>query len=321
NAAAANMDAEENVKAYIVGKQLVIERTKTGASDINIEDGTGNFLQSLGVLKAAGTLKNEIQKSQDLSATINGIAYSGASNTGITDAISGVTFNFLKEMNSGTSETISIKNDTATVKSLLSDFISKYNDTMTYIKTQSTVRLSSDSNSVTATGILQGDTLLSSMYIRFRSIATTVEKNPNYMDQNFNSLYKIGVGFSGQDNQLSVLDESKLDDVLENNFEEVMDLLRGWGESTSGKSQGSGIMRQLDEYIYKLTDPVSGALTLRQKSLESLISYSEKKISSLTLDMTDYEAQLWEHFANMETMVSDMNSQMNYLMSALGISR
>ena len=35
------------------------------------------------------------------------------------------------------------------------------------------------------------------------------------MDQNFNSLYKIDIGFAVQNNQLSVLDESKLDDVLE----------------------------------------------------------------------------------------------------------
>jgi len=138
------------------------------------------------------------------------------------------------------------------------------------------------------------------------------------MNQSFNSLYKIGIGFAGEENQLSILDEAKLDDALENNFDDVMDLMRGWGEDVDGETKGAGIMRQMDDYIYSLTDPISGALTLRQQSIEDLIDYDDKKISSLTLDMTDYEAELWEHFSSMETMISDMNSQINYLMSALG---
>ena len=318
NLAASSMTDDQKVKAYIVGKQLVIERAKTGDTDISITDGATGVLKSLGVLKVDESIKNEIQQSQDLSATINGIAYTGSSNKGITDAVSGVTFNFLKEMTVGTTESISIENDTETIKSLLTDFITKYNDAMSFIKTQSTVQLSSDSSSITATGILQGDTLLSSMYTRFRSIAGSIETNPNYMNQSFNSLYKIGIGFAGEDNQLSILDESKLDDALENNFDDVMELMRGWGEEVGGETQGAGIMRQMDDYIYSLTDPVSGALTLRQQSIENLISYDDKKISSLTLDMSDYEAELWGHFSSMETMISEMNSQMNYLMSALG---
>lgn len=318
NTAADNMDDDEKVKAYIVGKQLVIERAQTGDTDISITDGASGVLKSLGVLAADESIKNEIQESQNLSVTINGVAYTGSSNTSVTDAVSGVTFNFLKEMTTGDTETISIENDTETIKSLLSDFIEKYNEAMDYIDIQSTVQLSSDSSSVTATGILQGDTLLSSMFIRFRSIASSVETNPAYRDQNFNSLYKIGIGFAGEDNQLSILDEEKLDDALENNFDDVMELMRGWGEDVDGQTEGAGIMRQMDDYIYSLIDPISGSVTLRQQSIEDMINYDNNKISSLTQDMTDYESQLWEHFANMETMISEMNSQINYLMSALG---
>ncbi|OGV33413.1 MAG: hypothetical protein A2020_07615 [Lentisphaerae bacterium GWF2_45_14] len=318
NSASSNMDEDEKVKAYLIGKQLVIERAKTGDTDISITDGASGVLKSLGVLNPDESLKNEVQQSEDLSATVNGLAYTGSSNTGITDAVSGVTFNFLKEMTAGSTETVTISNDTATVKSLLTDFISKYNDSMAYINTQSTVRLSSNNSSITAVGILQGDTLLSSMYIKFRSIASSIETNPNYMNQSFNSLYKIGIGFDTEANQLSILDESKLDDALENNFDDVTELIRGWGETVDGQKKGAGIIRQMDEYIYSLTDPVSGSLTLRQQSIDDLISYNDSRITSMTQDMFDYEAELWEHFASMETMVSEMNSQMNYLMSALG---
>ncbi|MDD3127620.1 MAG: flagellar filament capping protein FliD [Candidatus Izemoplasmatales bacterium] len=318
NSAASSMDAEEKVKAYIVGKQLVVERAATGDTDISITDGATGVLKSLGVLNPDESIKNEIQEARDLSVTINGVAYTGSSNTGVTDAVSGVTFNFLKAMTVGSTETISIENDTATIKSLLTDFITNYNDTMDYIQTQSTVQISSDSSQVTATGILQGDTLLSSMFIRFRSIASSIETNPNYRNQNFNSLYKIGIGFAGEDNQLSILDEAKLDDALENNFDDVMELMRSWGEDVGGETKGAGIMRQMDDYIYSLTDPISGSVTLRQQSIEDMISYDENKIYSLNQDMSDYETQLWEHFANMESMISEMNSQINYLMSALG---
>jgi len=316
NTASLNItDATKAVKASIIGKSLVIERSQTGAGSISITDGTNNILQSgaggLGIMTGTvasptATLKNVIQTGADLSATINGVAITATSNSGVTDAVQGLTLNFLKE----DSTTLTVSHDTASIKSLITDYLAAYNDAMDLAQVQGSVNLSS-SGTVTEYGSLQGNYLISSIQIKARSIMTTRDTDPNNMDQSYNSLYTVGIWSTGQENQFEITDEDKLDDALANHFDEVEDLFRNYN---------SGIFRQMNDYLYSLQDPVEGSLTTTIQTIEDNISSNTTKVSNMQSDIDDYEAMLWEHFTTMEDNVSSLKSQGSYLMSALGLT-
>lgn len=314
NEAAANMDADEKVRAYIIDTTLVIERDKTGDTDIAISEAPGGVLNSLGILDADGSTPTHVlQTSEDLSATINGVSVTSDTNTGVTTAIDGVTMNFYDETTG--SETMTIGGDTETIKSLIGDFVEKYNDAMALATAQSAVVLTENEEDITATGILQGEGLIANITTKMRSILSTRITNPSVADQDYNSLYTAGIWFDSQKNELTI-DEEKLDDALTNHFDEIEDLFRNYAD---GDSAG-GIMRQLDDYLGDtVLDPVEGRLTTTIDNLQDDIKSNQRKIAEENSDLADYEEQLWEHFASMEEMVGNINSQWSYVSQQLGI--
>jgi flagellar capping protein FliD len=113
------------------------------------------------------------------------------------------------------------------------------------------------------------------------------------------------------------VDEDKLDDALKNNFDDVKALFRNVGEADG---EGDGIFRQFGDFLYRQIDPVEGNVVNRENTLQDDISEKDKRIDEMYNDLIDYEADLWEHYAWMEDYVSTVQAQMNYVMSALGVS-
>jgi flagellar hook-associated protein 2 len=303
----ASADMTDGVVAYTVGTTLLVKSDTTGlSSTLTIDNITGDDLFSGGTSTAG----------QDLAGEIDGISVSSSTNTDITSFISGVTLNFYDDTVDSGNVKLTVENDTETIKSLLNDFIEEYNDTMALAKTQGTVNLSSQGD-VSALGVLQGDSLLASIQTDARSILSSLESDSYYFNQDFNSLYSVGIWFESQDNKLSIVDEDKLDDALKNNFDDVKALFRNVGEADG---EGDGIFRQFGDFLYRQIDPVEGNVVNRENTLQDDISEKDKRIDEMYNDLIDYEADLWEHYAWMEDYVSTVQAQMNYVMSALGVS-
>ncbi|OGV48924.1 MAG: hypothetical protein A2017_00850 [Lentisphaerae bacterium GWF2_44_16] len=304
------------VKASILGNRLVLENTTTGTGHdmaISYAGGTLDILGEsagggIGLINSSGALVNETA-SQNLTGTIGGTPFSSSTNTS-SDLIEGVTLNFTATGDS----TLTVGRDTSTIKSLISDFIEQYNETMALLKEKGDVNLSS-SGGISSLGTLQGDYLLGMIQTNSRSILTSIDKNPNYMNQAYNSLYKVGIWFSSDANELSIVDETKLDDALASNFDDVETLFRGWGNTTSG--EGQGVLRRLDNFLYSQTDPINGGITLRKNELDTDINSKNNEISALNLRLLDYESDLWQHFAAMEEAVSAIQDQGSYILSLL----
>ncbi len=304
NEASFNMDSDKRVNATIIGTTLVLERDLTGNTDITINDDTDGILQELGVL-ASSTLtdfNNEIQTSEDLTASINGIDITSTKNTGVDDAVSGISFNFKDD----TTSTITISHDTATVKTLIEDFISQYNETMELAKAQGSVNLS-DSGDLDSFGYLQGEYLISEIQSKSRLIITGIKSN---LDDDFENLSDIGIWTTNEHNQISLVDEDALDDALANHFDEVEDLFRDTDD---------GIMKEFDTYLNSVITPINGRISAKKDTLSTSISSMNTEIDDLTLRLIDYESELWNHFTYMETTVSSMQSEMSFLMSNLGV--
>ncbi len=302
------MSADQKVQASIINTTLVIERVNTGSTNIAISDGTGNVLQSLGVLDSGGAIKNELQQAKDLSANINGVDVTSSSNTNITSFISGVTLNFHK---AGTT-TLEITNDKDSIRSLIDDFITAYNDAMSTAESASAVNISSQggTDSIDSIGLLQSDQLVYEIRSRARRIVTSIDTTGIDLDPNYNSLQKIGIWTTGEDNRLAVVDEDALEDALTNHFDEVEDLFR---DSTAG------IMTKMESYTYGLVGPVDGQIVKRKENLEEKNKDLQAEIDAFDLKQVDREQELYEMFSRMESRMAEIQSQASYVFSSLGI--
>lgn len=132
--AAAINAADAGVSATVVQVggtyKLALASTDTGttnAFEITVTDNDGNNTDNAGLSQAtfnhaAGTNLTQTQTAEDASYTINGVAGTSASNTGVS-AAPGVKLNLLK----AGSTTITVGQDVANVQSAAQDFVDAYN--------------------------------------------------------------------------------------------------------------------------------------------------------------------------------------------------
>jgi flagellar hook-associated protein 2 len=319
NDASSSMDLE--VSAEIIGDCIVIE-TAEGTSEYMEFSETGaenSVLRYLGILDGTpgdtGTYTtvdgdHEVETPQLLQATVNGVSVTSTTNEGVTDFVQNVTLDFYEVGDA----TLKIEEDYETVMEAMEDFIAVYNDIIDYVDSAKLAELNDNDDSLSSVGILQGDMLINNISLKLRSIVTSICTDPNVMDQDYNSLYKIGIWFD-DDNYLEIYDEDLFEESLEYHFTDVEDLCRAY---ESDRSDG-GIFRALDDYIYDLIDPAEGSITYKITNLETEIDDKEDKIEDMSRDLEEYEEDLLYHYAWMEETVTNVNSQLQYLTSALGV--
>lgn len=311
-------------KASIIGSTLLIEQADTGSTELSLSESgsTNSVLRSLGILSGtAGTTGDystvadghELQAAQDLKATVNGVAITSASNDNVTSAVSGLSLDFTEEG----SATLTVANDTETIKSLLEDFVDSYNDIWEQITDLGSATMDDTSGQLSSVGALQGDSTIAGIKNRLRSIVGSVISDPSVASDDVNSLYKLGIWFNKDDDEddegyLSIYDEDTLDSALEDNFDDVKDFFRAYGTNSGG-----GLMRQLDTYLETLTSYGDGVISFKMSTLSDDIDEKEDKIDYLEADLEKYQDELYEHYANMETTVSSLNQQLSYITSLI----
>jgi flagellar hook-associated protein 2 len=318
-----------DVSATIIDDRLVITREDTGSTEIDMSEGTGTPLQDLQIFSAPATYKaaNVLTNAQDASFTVNGAAVTRSSNTNLNDVIEDITLNLLDD--SGASATVTVDRDTETPKNAILDFISCYNDAISTIESYNEIDI--DTAAKPIVGELQGETMVRMIPSILRRLATTVNSdltsgNASYTYQGntgiLNSLEDIGVWTGSETssefnygNRLAVKDETKLDYMLENYFDEVEQMFKG---ISSGSNDG------LAEGLYKYSNSVSqsssGEIAEKISSLTDDIQDQTDTIADLEDELADYQEQLWTEFTAMEEAISNMQSELSWLTSQLGLT-
>ncbi len=329
NASQSTLSSEEKVVAQVINGTMIIEKANTGERDISLsESGSNNILRDLGILSNTDSgggnfstlAADKIQVGKNLTGTINGIDFSRKNNKAVDDLIDGVSMNF-----SGTGSTqLKVNNDTDAIKTLLKDFVKNYNETIDNVRkltqyisdSESSTEKDKDGKEIKVeTGILQGESIANNYLSRLRgTLMGSIDKNNN-QDFPIETLNDLGIWFNDKEGHLEIKDETKLDNALTNNFQELETFVRGHGNSDTNK----GIFRSLEKLNENYNDTVSGSVSLQRKSLNQAISEKEKKIKEMYEDLKSYEAKLWEQFSNMETNVARINNSMKFLVNSLGI--
>jgi len=300
----------EDAQAYAswddsTGK-LTITSKREGASFINIEAGTSNFTDVMGLTETEWDSEGNAMTSkmfteaqelgQNAILLINGTSVVSTSNTVTSDIsrLTGVTLN-LKRANTEEDEatTLNVSRDTDGLKEALQNFVSAYNNTMEQI------------DKVTANGAeLHGESSLTSLKNSIRNLANGKNTANGGV---FTLLSELGISTAKADsknlstdtNKLS-FDEEKFLQAFEENPESVKSMLAG----------DNGIFNMIEGTVEQSLKSISGFFDVKTSTLDKNIKKTEEKITKTNSNIDAYKAQLEKKFKAMESMIAKM--QQNY---------
>lgn len=311
-----NSSTDAGVTAYWDGNlgKLVLKSAHEGATNINIEAGTSNFTDVMGLTSSTWDTNGSLltTKLTDNSQTlgdnavfsVNGNPITSTSNT-ITSDISGISGLTLTLSGTGSS-TVAVTSDTTKMTSALTAFVTAFN------------KVISDVDSATTTGgDLYGESTLTSIRNSLRIGATSS------LDATSTNAYKllssigittgsVGAAVSDNTNKLT-LDSTALSDALSNNPDAVKKLLIGDGTT-------DGILTKLSSTVSYSLDSTNGYFATRTDTYNKQISDLADKIKNQTSALSDYKKSLETKFNAMDTAIAKMKSQMSYVASALGLT-
>lgn len=303
-----NTNKDAGVSAYWdqnAGK-LVLEATDEGAVNINVEAGTSNFTDIIGLTSAGSLAVGSQTLGTNAKLTINGTEITSSSNT-VTSDISGIT-GLTLTLNDKTTSTanVEISSDNSATSDAISSFITAFNDMMT--KTNVAVGVG---------GNLHGESILSMIENSLRGTVTASVTGAN----GYKTLASIGIttgkwstDTSAETNQL-VLDKDSLTKALQNDPDSVMKLLIG-DKSTNTE----GVLTKLETILNNNLDPIKGYFVKRESSYSKEVSALNKTITSMKDDLTTYKAQLETKFQAMDKLISNLKSQAQQMDSLLGLN-
>ncbi len=158
----------------------------TGASGAPSFDGDANgLLPMIGVTQGGTASANVLSSARDSQFTLDGLTLQRAGNT-VSDALTGVTLNLLKE-GAGATTTLTLSRDTQAAVDAVGKFVSAYNDAKGKIKSQSTYVPGTDAS---ATPALFGDATLQRIG---DDLASTLSRSATGLPAGFQSLRDIGI--------------------------------------------------------------------------------------------------------------------------------
>ena len=279
--------------------RLVLTANDTGASNtISVTtDGTTLATVSSGV--------DTLQAAQDSQVVLGAsgsdqVTLERSTNT-LTDVITGVTLN-LQGVDASNPVTVSIAQDIDAVKAGITSLIEAYNEVVTFIDERTVFNVETEER-----GIFVGESAP-------RTILDEIRRALSEQVSGLSTITAAGqIGFETQANDGTiVLDETDLDARLADSYDEVRELFI---ENTTNGTRG--IAERLLDAVDKLDDVEFGTLTLRQNSLNDEIDDFNDQIDVLETRLVSFEEQQRIKFANLDGLLSSLQSQLDSLNSLI----
>lgn len=301
-----NNDSESGVTAQFDARsnKLTLTAKNPGETTINLENGTSNFLTSMGLLNADGTIVTGTQTLGDkakvyINDSTNAVEFNSNTLSSDISGIAGVSINLLKvstgQENGSDTVEINVSQDTGKLVSSINDFLSKFNEVINEV------------DKLTASnGALKNETGLFRLRSDFRStISRSVEGLSTYNNFAMIGISSGSVGASVSANIKNIsLDEAKFKEALEKNPDDVRALLLG--DSDKGIK---GIMQLLEEKTESALDIENGYFKSRKNSMEATIATMNKSIELQEQRMVKRRETLTAQFSAMDRAISEMKSQ------------
>ncbi|MBI5057040.1 MAG: flagellar filament capping protein FliD [Nitrospirae bacterium] len=272
--------------------RLIIKGNSSGATKtITVDagttlDGTGGTTDFM-----ASTFTQK-KTAADSDITIDTLQIKRSTNS-ITDVISGMTINLIKD--GGVSSKITVTADRDAIKKQINDFVTAYNEVVNVISSNASYDATTK-----VSGVFLGERTASSIQNNLRSIiSSTISGQPDDM----NILSQLGITTNSKTGKLDV-NTSTLDTKLSSDLDDVAAFFT---------TASTGIANQTYTYITNITSTVDGSLTLRAKGLQDLITDIDDTVKNMQYRLDKEESDLVRKFTALESLVSGYSTIGNYL--------
>jgi len=197
---------------------------------------------------------------------------------------------------------LSIKEDIETISDKVKKLVDSINKVIDFIQQQNS--LTSDSNTKNTLG---GDITLTTIESKIRTMFSSpiAGTNPDLR-------YLTQAGISFQRNGRLAFDEQKFSKLLTERFDSVARLFVGNNDSASG------IIPTINRDLKAFIRPGDGILSNAEEGLRRRIKTMDKSIADKETLVAKKTEQLKNTFAKLESAMSAMKNQSNYVQSALG---
>ena len=305
-----NSSEKANATAFWdnVDGKFVIKSKSTGSALVNIEAGTSNFTDILGLTSstwnadgAINTTKMNI-KTQEIGENakvkINGTTYTSTSNTLDSDItrIKGLKIN-LKGLTKDEVVTIKVERDKETLANAVSGVVDSYNELMKNLD-----------ESMASDGDLRHESTLKLIRNQLRNLmtssdaGTTVFKNLDSIGISVASANGSNIATSNSAIISMTFDKDKFFKAFEADQDAVKALL-------IGSANNKGIFSKLETEVESALAGVSGYFAATEASYKQKVRDLDTKIKKANKDVDRYKARLESKFQSMDMLIAQMQQQ------------
>lgn len=280
--------------------RISLSSTATGtANNITFTD-TDGLLARLGITNA-GTADNTnggyIYKDLgghelDASVTFNGLTVYRESNT-VTDLVTGLTLN-LKTANVATPVSVTVQSDADSITTKVKDFITKYNDVLSHLSSNTKVDTKGGPS-----GVLAFDAVFGGLSGQIRRAAATIVSD---ITTGENSLMALGIK-PGADGQLAISDETAFKNLIVTDVSKVSAV---FATTTTGVS--TVLSNAIAGYV-----GAAGSITAAQNQLTSRLNGIGAQITRTNAILARRQAQLERQLARQQEMLQRLTAQQNQM--------
>ncbi len=285
--------------------RLLVTATDTGADHAITITGDGTDLDLLNTTGTGGI--DTLQAAQDAIVVLGDpgqttLTIQRSSNT-VTDAIPGVTLNLKKPTDPGATVSVNVTLDTGTVKKNMQAFVTAYNEIVQFVNERATYDPVAKKG-----GIFLGDgaarTTISSLR---QALASDVAGLTIYSS--------VGqIGFQTERDGTIKIDDAKLDAALSTNYTAVRTLF-------INQTTITGVAQRISAAVDRLDDVESGSVSGRKDGLTEEITRLSDDIKRKEDALGAFEDRLRRQYAALDSLLSQLQSQGDFLRARLGSSQ
>jgi len=266
--------------------KLTLTSNTTGASNtisLTVDENNDGTYGGAGETDTAGLSSlasgnmSTTQAAADASITVNGLTVTRSSNT-ITDVITGVTMNLIKKSDP-TEFTLTVENDSSSLKSKVNSFVSSYNQVMSTIKDLR--------GNATTRGILSGDATSLSLQNELRTVIT----------RTYNNTTLVSLGLTHDKNGVLSLNSTTFDRAVSSSQSNVVTTI-----NTMAKS--------LD---VSLGDYVNTILPVKKSGYQDSVKNVQKNAENLERRLQTTEVALKKKFIALDRLLNQLQGTSSYL--------
>ncbi len=305
------IDSDEVIHASVVteetGKSRLVLRSEQTGYAYRMDFGSNSLLDTLNInagIQSSGVTGGYITTvgtgptDSELNSvfTMDGLTFYRDSNI-VGDALDGVNIKFLDTF--AEEQTITVSPDKTAVKKDVQEFIDKYNEIVTFLRSNTRTDPTTHES-----GVLSSDTTYRFVINDLRNIiASNVE---GVSSDDYSLLYNIGIE-ANEDGTLYFSDSSKFDSALETNPSNVADLFRG----------ENGVAVRIEEYVNNFVTP-NGTIDASEKQLDRQVVYLDDRIKYMNEVLERKRDEYMNEFGELQMIMSNLQSQQDFFNSFFG---